>query len=1045
MKIQTFDFVKKKKSKKIKKYVDTESALTINDDVYNDDDNDDDSDQEENGVLIPEKTSNNKFHLSYILYVLIFTFILLIITIIILIIVSNTYKENYTFERDIYLKPCISEHNYSRLNFTNGLEIVLTQVHYNDKAGGAISFDTGYLDLKYNPGFARLAFLSLRYDDREAQKQLTDYMGEIIQTNEEFYSSIYFTILNSGFAQYLKNFQNYTWIDNDNLDDMIKRRLNRWTNVSVSNINDREKYIIEYLVYNIKDKNGKDINRQGNKNDINEELNGNYTEIKNIMKNLFIPQKIKLIFFSHYKISLMKKYILRYLNRLVNQPKKEISENDSKNYYSFLNLNKIIYHQIEESENNYLKINYYLDNPNANLNQLYIDSGYFNYIKYILDETNKDSLYYILTNPKDKNGINIKSLTCDFEVVLKSRIRFSILIKLNRKSYEHIKEIIEIVYNFMEKIKAHVNNLDIKDGRVSELYFINEQNFTFSEDVHTGEFYKNKAKDLFFRDKKEYFLHEVWIPPDLSKNNSNIKYYINQLKPENSVIIIGLSSSIIDKYNLDINPSTSFIFNGRKSTSNFNITYSFNDLSKLNININTNINPATNLVYYKNEFISNLTSENKLKSGEMHNGIFNLVNNTNDLVKFYWLKDTSFQLPKVFACLYFFHPFLRPNLTNSGENDNIFFHLMIYFAYIQRKINIILADSIRAGNVFRMGYIENYLYIDVFAYSDIFEKILNILRDIIIIDKNESLINEIDINSDYVTENLLNYENPNIYNFLKFEFYYLITDQMRIFDFPPIYNFYKFPRKAFLNYTNINPEYINNINIPILHAFIFGNTEEKEAQRLYNFFISNFTKEHFIKTLELANYNILDTLITNCNTFVNVTIYKPDLIETKIFSNYSEITTGRAYTFMRLVEFSDYNRITAEMFRRVCQDNNMRIKVEIINQRNIYLRISFFNNLNTTDVIKELLDTVIDAYDNMTKPLDIIGDRYYYLGRNIENEYTKTPQDMINAGLAYTYNQIYDRQSAINYKIDNSNYDNFTQIIKEFFDNNKNYYEFSNK
>lgn len=278
MKIQTFDFVKKKRSKKIKKYEDKESALTINDDVYNDDDDDDDSDQEENGVLIPEKTSNNKFHLSYILYVLIFTFILLIITIIILIIVSNTYKENYTFERDIYLKPCISEHNYSRLNFTNGLEIVLTQVHYNDKAGGAISFDTGYLDLKYNPGFARLAFLSLRYDDREAQKQLTDYMGEIKQTNEEFYSSIYFTILNSGFAQYLKNFQNYTWIDNDNLDDMIKRRLNRWTNVSVSNINDREKYIIEYLVYNIKDKNGKDINRQGNKN-IGRINRVNYTKI----------------------------------------------------------------------------------------------------------------------------------------------------------------------------------------------------------------------------------------------------------------------------------------------------------------------------------------------------------------------------------------------------------------------------------------------------------------------------------------------------------------------------------------------------------------------------------------------------------------------------------------------------------------------------------------------------------------------------------------------------------------------------------------------
>ena len=40
----------------------------------------------------------------------------------------------------------------------------------------------------------------------------------------------------------------------------------------------------------------------------------------------------------------------------------------------------------------------------------------------------------------------------------------------------------------MEKIKEHVNNLYIKDGRVSELFFINVLNFTFSENVHNVEF-----------------------------------------------------------------------------------------------------------------------------------------------------------------------------------------------------------------------------------------------------------------------------------------------------------------------------------------------------------------------------------------------------------------------------------------------------------------------------------------------------------------------------------------------------------------------------
>ena len=70
----------------------------------------------------------------------------------------------------------------------------------------------------------------------------------------------------------------------------------------------------------------------------------------------------------------------------------------------------------------------------------------------------------------------------------------------------------------MEKIKAHINHMKQSDERISELFFINEQNFSFTEDAHKGEFYKNKVKDLFYRDNVNYYLKEVWIPPNFYKN-----------------------------------------------------------------------------------------------------------------------------------------------------------------------------------------------------------------------------------------------------------------------------------------------------------------------------------------------------------------------------------------------------------------------------------------------------------------------------------------------------------------------------------------------
>ena len=88
-------------------------------------------------------------------------------------------------------------------------------------------------------------------------------------------------------------------------------------------------------------------------------------------------------------------------------------------------------------------------NNNITFNQLIKDSQYLSYNIYILNRTDIGSLYYQLNN----NNISIKSLSSNFEIILKSKIKFSILINLNYYSYKYIKEIISKVYNYMNNIK----------------------------------------------------------------------------------------------------------------------------------------------------------------------------------------------------------------------------------------------------------------------------------------------------------------------------------------------------------------------------------------------------------------------------------------------------------------------------------------------------------------------------------------------------------------------------------------------------------------
>ncbi len=155
---------------------------------------------------------------------------------------------------------------------------------------------------------------------------------------------------------------------------------------------------------------------------------------------------------------------------------------------------------------------------------------------------------------------------------------------------------------------------------------------------------------------------------------------------------------------------------------------------------------------------------------------------------------------------------------------------------------------------------------------------------------------------------------------------------------------------------------------------------------------------------------------------------------------------------MNYVTFSDYNRIPFEVLSRIFQDNrrrNSNINLEVMNQKYIYLRLSYPENNSTEQIKNYVLDIINNKNitEDMTKDIDIFGGRFYYIVKNMEISFTKNPNDLRNAALEFSYNQVYNRDRTDNtYKLESSDsYEKFKDIIEKFFKIYPNYVEFSNK
>jgi hypothetical protein len=315
------------------------------------------------------------------------------------------------------------------------------------------------------------------------------------------------------------------------------------------------------------------------------------------------------------------------------------------------------------------------------------------------------------------------------------------------------------------------------------------------------------------------------------------------------------------------------------------------------------------------------------------------------------------------------------------------------FSAIKRKINEALADAIRAGNTITINYNENYLYINIICYEDvayiIAKEIKTILFDIEWENTDFIVNNEI-----YKYETYHNFFNINVYTIKDIGEYYFYC---RLKD--GLFNRYEF------NKTEFNTEYNRfcfkniekNFNFRY-NKLIYGYYNKTEAKNISDIFERNYIDE------EKSTIEALLELVNNkmpIDKFINWT-NKIKVLETndKIDINEKYITkegnNNFGCRFISLSSASEYK----DNYMEISLLDNMYSNIQTVAKDYINLRMYVFKDLylglflfepidekvnpNNDTFIKLLFDIILkDAEEVYNQTVDHIGDRFYYLQKNL--------------------------------------------------------------
>ena len=1017
-----------------------------------------------------------KYRLIYYFFILIiiFTFIFFIFLIILL-----RKKENfYTFQIP-WENHYLNDRNYTNYHFDSGLEVMLIQDINFDMDGGAIVINKGFMDNYLDEGIAYFATLLLNYMfydsiNKDEKKELTldNYFGNYDYKCEEYFTSFKFDILNSGFKKYLADFSsilnpgNISKYFDDKFDETMKQIIGEMTyyyNLKANNIYYKEKHLLEHIVYGLRDENNEEILPEGNNQTINKLINkygkkGFQDKVINYINDkLKDPSNIKIVLFSKYKFLISSKYMKKYFDYLINiKPNvkndknmginniNNINKNEykSNNLFNFKEIKKsqIIFLKGSSTDTNYIKIIYYIDKiKNETFEELFYKSNYFNYIFDILCETKKGSLYSLLSK---NSSFNIKKITSNYNFVLKYGLYFFIEIEL--MNLNNINDIIFITYQYMNKIiKEGIGKENFQIKRYLELRDLYNQTLRYTEKSYdTMDLAYANGRNIFdTKFNQRYYLYSQWCPwEDNLSYDENIEKIINesnlyfkQIKPENSVIILGIKENEVDditcneKSPFHLNCSYFKDKNNIKNNINYynisytNITFDPSDFEKeLDIGDKANITYVENIYISKHKDIIPIPKqvENNKKNGiEISNNILNT---------FYFKKNLNFRLPKVFISINLLHPYLRPLEPNSWIKNCLFFQILEIFSAIKKKIYEVLADAQRAGNEISFNYNENYLTIDIISYEDAAYNIVKEIKNIIYDTDWES--------TDFLINNEF-YKNETFDAFFNLEksslyianYYFLCKVKNGLYNkyefnkdnFESIYKFYCF--------NNIK-ENIKNLTKFIVNGFIYGYCNQSLAENIAKLFDKENYEEEIINLEKiLKSVNINKTVENFINWIKEIRILNSTGESISINETLVNKSTGNiGFRYISLSNEKDITKkfmklsIIEKMFNNIIQytnASNYLLNLEMFTYRDIYFGLFLYdsNNPNKNPNNKALIDkvfkSIIEYSSNFYKySVDNIGDRFYYFQKNFKSVLFKKQVSFKQKGndelknIVYNYN-----------------------------------------
>ena len=659
----------------------------------------------------------------------IFLFTLIVIVSILLLSARSQRKTKVLVYNNDIPKSLSDKSTYKIISLKNNLRVMLMSNPDINKSSAAITVGAGsFSDDKKFQGLAHLSehMLFLGSEENKDSNKLNNYLAKYFGYSNAFTedesTTFFFEVNNEGLNKGIYLFSSFfkgPLFDQSFLD----KEINAVSSENDKNFNNdswKKMELIKFLsskdsiYHNFTCGSSKTLAK-------GEELR---LKLKEYYNNFFYPENMRLAIISNQSLNSMESMASDYFSNIgrdygtstktVASKEKILKTNvyDKTNAFSKELLGKIIWWN-KASSGQELSINFHTSSIRK-----FEKEKPFTYVSYILNYKGENSLYRELLNKEYITDFSsrITEEKEDFSI-------YTINLSLTSKGLSNINEIIRLIFDYIN----HFKTLSINDKIFDEIKKILKENFRFIESTNeSGNLAANYSRSMLYLREDDKSLNNILLSDySITMNKEITSKFINELKPENSLILIGTNSLISDELNnlLSLNLSTEekeewfeTKFKQRPLTSEDILKYS----SIPNKSSNNALRPP-------NQYISQEKKLIKCESKEWFNDTCSVEKESikpttlidNPYLKYYYKYDTSFSLPKVITTIKF--------KFNSFQNPIHYIYFSLFYLYYNDMIDISLSDASESGNSYSITIQEKNIIVKIKSYSDVHYRMINLV------------------------------------------------------------------------------------------------------------------------------------------------------------------------------------------------------------------------------------------------------------------------------------------------------------------------------